>query len=154
MLFLQQTRASHCPMLRPKWFRTCSRRPWRRAKGRRRRYSSPCHRPATGDFKLLRGASEFRHPIASIFSFSICKVKEFLQPNRPYVNLQIGPSMTAALYDSGEDISCMSEAEFRRIPVDDRPQQLKGQKASLIVSAGGNPLNVKGIYNCPISVLG
>ena len=62
--------------------------------------------------------------------------------------------MTAALYDSGADISCMSEAEFRRIPVDERPKQLTGQKASLIISAGGNPLNVKGIYNCPISVLG
>ena len=62
--------------------------------------------------------------------------------------------MTAALYDSGADISCMSEAEFRRIPVDERPKQLTEQKASLIISAGGNPLNVKGIYNCPISVLG
>ena len=70
------------------------------------------------------------------------------------MNVQIGPSMTAALYDSGADISCMSEAEFRRIPVDERPKQLSGQKTSLIISAGGNPLNVKGIYNCPISVLG
>jgi hypothetical protein len=48
----------------------------------------------------------------------------------------------------------MSEAEFRQIPVDDRPKQLRGQKASLCVSAGGTPLNVKGIYNCPISLLG
>jgi hypothetical protein len=48
----------------------------------------------------------------------------------------------------------MSEPEFRRIPVDDRPKQLRGQKASLCVSAGGTPLNVKGIYNCPISLLG
>jgi hypothetical protein len=48
----------------------------------------------------------------------------------------------------------MSEAEFRRIPVDDRPKQLRGQKPSLCVSAGGTPLNIKGIYNCPISVLG
>ena len=150
-------------MLRPKRFRARSRGTWRWAKGRHRGHRGPCCQPAAGDFKLLRGASEFRPPshpsqlflaIASIFSFSICKVKEFLQPNRPYVNVQIGPSMTAALYDSGADISCMSEAEFRRIPVDNRPKQFKGQKASLIVSAGGNPLNVKGIYNCPISVLG
>jgi hypothetical protein len=163
MFLLQQARASHCPMLCPKWFWTWSRRMRRWAKGRRRRDGGPRYHPAAGDFKLLRGASESRHPshpsqlflaIASIFSFSICKVKEFLQPNRPYVNVQIGSSVTAALYDSGADISCMSKAEFRRIPVDDRPKQLRGQKASLCVSAGGTPLNVKGIYNCPISLLG
>jgi hypothetical protein len=51
--------------------------------------------------------------IASIFSFAIGRIKESLQPNRPYVNIQIGPSMATALYDSGADISCMSEAEFR-----------------------------------------
>ncbi len=84
----------------------------------------------------------------------MCKVKEFLQPNRPYVNVQIGPSVTAALYNSGADISCMSEAEFRRIPVDDRPKQITHLKSSPCVSAGGTPLNVKGIYNCPISLLG
>jgi hypothetical protein len=48
----------------------------------------------------------------------------------------------------------MSEAEFRRIPVDSRPKQIPGQKTSLCVSAGGAPLHVKGIYNCPISLLG
>jgi hypothetical protein len=48
----------------------------------------------------------------------------------------------------------MSETEFRRIPVDNRPKQITDQKVSLCVSAGGTPLNVKGIYNCPISLLG
>jgi hypothetical protein len=104
-----------------------------------RRNNGPSDQPA-GDFKLLGGASESRHPshpsqlflaIASIFSFSVCKVKEYLQPNRPYVNVQIGPSVTAALYDSGADILCMSEAEFQRIPVDARPKQVTNQKRSL-----------------------
>jgi hypothetical protein len=139
MFLLQQARASHCPVLCPKWFRTWSGRTRRWAKGRHRRGGGSCYHPAAGDFKLLGGALEFRHPshpsqlflaIASIFSFSICKVKEFLQPNRPYVNVQIGPSVTAALYDSGADISCMSEAEFQQIPVDNRPKQITDQKAS------------------------
>jgi Retroviral aspartyl protease len=142
--------------------RTRPRRPRRRKKGGHGRGCGSCYHPA-GDFKLLRGASESRHPsqpsqlflaIASIFSFSVCKVKEFLQPNRPYVNVQIRPSVTAALYDSGADISCMSETEFRHIPVDARPRQITDQKKSLCVSAGGSPLLVKGIYNCPISLLG
>ncbi len=128
MFLLQQARASHCPVLCPEWFRTWPRRTRRQAEGYLCRNGGPRYHPAAGDFKLLRGASESQHPshpsqlflaIASIFSFSVCKVKEFLQPNRPDVNVQIGPSMMAALYDSGADISCMSEAEFQRIPVDD-----------------------------------
>ncbi len=38
--------------------------------------------------------------------------------------------------------------------MDNRPKQITDQKTSLCVSAGGTPLNVKGIYNCPISLLG
>ncbi len=38
--------------------------------------------------------------------------------------------------------------------MDARPRQITDQKKSLCVSAGGSPLLVKGIYNCPISLLG
>jgi hypothetical protein len=92
--------------------------------------------------------------IASIFSFTIGKIKESFQPNRPYVNIQIGPSMATALYDSGADISCMSETEFRRIPVDHRPKKLATLDKSPCFSAGGTPLTVTGIYNISVSVLG
>ena len=114
-------------------------------------------------FKLLRGASEAQHPsspsqlylaIASIFSFSVCRVKEFLHPNRPYVNVQIGPAPAAALYDSGADISCLSESEFRKIPVDKRPAKILGPRLDSCFGAGGAALTVTGIYNLPISVLG
>jgi hypothetical protein len=84
----------------------------------------------------------------------MCKVKEFLQPIRPYVNIQIGPSPTAALYDSGADDSCMSEAEFQRIPGDIRLKKILGQIKSPCLSIGGSPLTITGIYNFPISVLG
>jgi hypothetical protein len=88
-------------------------------------------------FKLLGDASDNQRPstpsqlylaITSIFSFSVCKVKEFLKPNRPYINAQIGSSITAALYDSGADISCISEKHFRKIPADLRPSKVLQQK--------------------------
>jgi Retroviral aspartyl protease len=84
----------------------------------------------------------------------IGKIKESFQPNRPYVNIQIGPSMAAALYDSGADISCMSETEFRQIPVDHRPKKLVSLDKNPCFSAGGTPLTVTGIYNISVSVLG
>ncbi len=130
--------------------------------------TSNCHRRGrwTGQpevFKLLGGASDDkRHSspsqlylaIASIFSFSVCKVKEFLKPNRPYINAQIGSSITAALYDSGADISCISEKHFRKIPVDLRPNKILQQKIDPCFSAGGSQLSVKGIVNLPIEILG
>jgi hypothetical protein len=62
--------------------------------------------------------------------------------------------MAAALYDSGADISCMSETEFRRIPVDQRPRKITTLDRNPCFSAGGTPLTVTGIYNISISVLG
>ena len=62
--------------------------------------------------------------------------------------------MTAALYDSGADISCMSESEFRRIPVDRRPKKLTSLERNPCFSAGGTPLTITGIYNISVSVLG
>jgi hypothetical protein len=84
----------------------------------------------------------------------VCKVKEFLQLNRPYINIQIGLSTTATLYNSGADISCMSEMEFRKIPVDSRPSKIWSQNKSPCLSTGGTPLIVMGIYNLPVSLLG
>ncbi len=114
-------------------------------------------------FKLLRDASDASHPsnpnqsyltIASIFLFLVCKIKEYLQPNRPYVNVQIGPAPTAALYDSGANISCISETKFRKIPVDKRPSKLLGACTDKCFNAGGDQLMVTGIYNLPICLLG
>jgi hypothetical protein len=131
-----------------------------RRRGRRAAQQCTC---CPGVFKLLGGASDVQQPpcpsqlylaIASIFSFTIGKIKESFQPNRPYVNIQIGPSMAAALYDSGADISCMSETEFRRIPVDHRPKKLATLDKNPCFSAGGTPLTVTGIYNISVSVLG
>ncbi len=92
----------------------CWERP-RRIERMERCYSGRIHHKdgpnLPGVFKLLGGSSEvwytstqsqLYHAIALIFSFSVCKVKEFLHPNWPYINVQIGLSpSTATLYDSG-----------------------------------------------------
>ena len=133
--------------------RTRPRRRRSRTKGRHRGRRELEAGPRCSEFfKLLRGASETQHPsspsqlylaIASIFSFSVCRVKEFLHPNRPYVNVQIGPAPAAALYDSGADISCLSENEFRKIPVDKRPSKILGPRVDSCFGAGGAALTVK-----------
>jgi len=114
-------------------------------------------------FKLLGDASDDQRPstpsqlylaIAFIFSFSVCMVKEFIKPNRPYINAQIGSSITAALYDSGADISCISEKNFRKIPVDLRPKKILQQKIDPCFSAGGGQPSVKVIANLPVKILG
>ncbi len=114
-----------------------TRRLWRPRRTRRSSGENGQHgEPGiTGDFKLLGGASDGCHPsspsqlflaIASIFYFSICKVKQFLKPTRPYINVQVGSTPAEALYDSGADISCISEVEFRKIPVEQCPDKQPG----------------------------
>ncbi len=67
--------------------------------------------------------------------------------------MQIGPALAAALYDSGANISSLSENEFRKIPVDKRPSKILGPRLDLFFGTGGAALTVTGIYNLPISVL-
>ena len=96
MFLLQQTWAQDCPVPDQNGCRAIRPRPAE---------TSSCHRGGrrTGQpevFKLLGDASDNQRPstpsqlylaIASIFSFSVCKVKEFLKPNRPYITAQIAP---------------------------------------------------------------
>jgi Retroviral aspartyl protease len=159
MSLLQQAWASNCSVPGQPPGRA---RPWKRPSTRRGHRTSRKRARFHQFFKLLGGASESHHPsapsqlylaIASIFSLSVCRVKEFLKPNRPYINVQIGPTLAATLYDSGADISCISEQQFRKIPVDQRPQKIF-QRVDPCFSTGGAELFVKGIVSLPISILG
>jgi hypothetical protein len=50
---------------------------------------------------------------------------------RPFVSATIGGHETIALYDTGADITCMSETEFRKIPREERSHRVPtvpGQK--------------------------
>ncbi|MGI9142026.1 MAG: hypothetical protein ACR2IJ_02440 [Fluviibacter sp.] len=92
--------------------------------------------------------------IAAIMTYSICHVKEMIKPTRPYVEVSLGPRTISALYDSGADISCISDQEFRRIPVGSRPSRQAVSKHVNYISAGGQPLDVRGIFNIKLEVLG
>jgi hypothetical protein len=81
-------------------------------------------------------------------------VKEFLKPNCPYINVQIRTSISPALYDSGTDISCISEKHFRKIPVDQCPVKTLQQKVDPCFSAGGGQLAVKGVISLLVHILG
>ncbi len=82
------------------------------------------------------------------------KCKRVIYNINDYINTQIGNCITAALYDSGADISCISEKQFRKIPVDLRPDKMLSQKIDPCFSAGGGQLSVKGIVNLPVQILG
>ena len=77
-----------------------------------------------------------------------------VQPTRPFVDVQLGGKVTKALYDSGADISCISDEEFRKIPIDLRPNKQGGSNPLRYIGAGGQPLDVRGTFVLPIQVLG
>jgi Retroviral aspartyl protease len=164
LFLLQQAWASHSPMSCQDGPARPRRRRSPRTAGRYIRRCQPEASPRKSEFFKLPGdASDALHPsnpsqlylaIASIFSFSVCKVKENLHLTRPYINVQIGPMPAAALYDSGADISCISETEFCKIPVDKRPSKIIGPRTDACFSAGGNQLTVTGIFNLPLNILG
>jgi hypothetical protein len=66
--------------------------------------------------------------------------------------VKIGKREIPALYDSGADITCMSEEEFHRIPVEYRPRQ-EPYSASPCKSASGGQLQIKGIYSIEMEVM-
>ena len=77
-----------------------------------------------------------------------------VQPTRPFVDVKLGGKVTKALYDSGADISCISDEEFRKIPIDLRPNKQGGSNPLRYIGAGGQPLDVRGTFVLPIQVLG
>ncbi len=68
--------------------------------------------------------------------------------------MQVGSPPAAALYDSGADISCISEVELRKIPVEQCPDKQPGHHLDQCFSAGGDQLAVKGVFNLPVTILG
>ena len=58
------------------------------------------------------------------------------------------------LYDTGADISCISEKLFRQIPVYSCPEMIPSLAGQEIKSANGNFLEVKGAYMMMMRILG
>ena len=70
---------------------------------------------------------------------------------RPYLPINVDGIDTAALYDTGADVSCLSEKAFRRIPVDRRPIKIQCAQ-NQFKAANGMGLDVKGKYMFNVKV--
>ncbi len=84
-----------------------------------------------------------------LFVDAVSEIKSNLKPtfNRPYLWVNVQNSLKIrGLYDTGADISCISEKIFRQIPPQNRPTKLAIDKSPNFRSAGGQPLPVRGLY--------
>jgi hypothetical protein len=77
-----------------------------------------------------------------LFDDAISEIKSNLKPtfNRPYIYLWVNVQNALkirGLYDTGADISCMSEKIFRQIPPQKRPIKPNIDKSPNFCSAGG-----------------
>jgi len=80
---------------------------------------------------------------------AVNEIKNSLKPSfrRPYLWVSVQKTLRLrGLYDTGADISCMSEKVFRQLPLNARPKKLDSDKPQKFKSAGGEPLPVRGLY--------
>ncbi len=73
---------------------------------------------------------------------------------RPYLKVKIAEQDCNILFDTGSSITCISEQQFRKIPIDLRPQKSKIETPTAFGTAAGHTLNTRGLYEIPISVMG
>jgi hypothetical protein len=73
---------------------------------------------------------------------------------RPFMSIRIGGHETTVLYDTGADIFCISEQEFRKITPTNRPEQIQTLIGQEFKSANNNRLEVKGAYMMMMKILG
>ena len=65
---------------------------------------------------------------------------------RPFIEVDTKGRKVQALYDTGADVSCMSEAEFKNIPPHLRPVKEDPALGQQFRGANGGELEVRGIY--------
>ena len=74
---------------------------------------------------------------------------------QPYAHCLLQGSLSVkGLYDTGADITCMSLATFRKIPVDQRPQKDLSVKNKKIQVANDDVVATLGTYHLDIKVQG
>ena len=93
----------------------------------------------------------FCESVLAIFTLS-CSALWKTSNNRPFVKVQTVAGETDWLFDSGASVTCMSLKLFRQIPIHLRPEKLPS--STELVDAGGNNLNVTGVYNLKLTVHG
>ena len=87
----------------------------------------------------------------AVFTLS-CSALWKTKSNRPFIKVSTAAGTTDWLFDSGASVTCMSLKLFRQIPIELRPEKLPS--STDLVDAGGNSLNVSGVYNLKLSVHG
>jgi hypothetical protein len=86
---------------------------------------------------------------------AVNEIKSNLKPSffRPYLWVSVQKMLRLrGLYDTGADSSCMSEKVFRQLPLNARPKKLDSDKPQKFKSAGGEPLPVRGLYECNLRI--
>ena len=71
---------------------------------------------------------------------------------RPYLAVLFEGMSLRGLYDTGADLSCISEKAFRRIPPEKRPAKLPDTTQAKLKSASGDQLEVRGKYSLKIKL--
>jgi hypothetical protein len=71
------------------------------------------------------------------------KIASVTKSTRPYLQCDIAGQTVRALYDTGADVSCVSQNCFEKLRAEGRIYEIQGTKPQFR-SAGGQPLNVKG----------
>ena len=103
----------------------------------------------------MTNGSVFTRAITALYTYTIAiMTNEKKKIGRPFVSIRIGCQSTRALYDTGADISCISEKLFRMIPPTRRPEMIPSLAGQEIKSASGNFLEVKGAYTMMMNILG
>ena len=74
---------------------------------------------------------------------SIHKIRSFKNKNRPYVAVTVQGVHYDALFDTGADITCMSEKAFRQIPIHRRPKKIGNVAAPTSASQTAMPAKGK-----------
>jgi len=86
---------------------------------------------------------------------AVNEIKQTLKPTfrRPYLTVNLQNCLAIkGLYDTGADISCLSEKFFRQLPPHHRPTKLQTEALPKFKTAGGQPLKVRGRYNFRVRI--
>ena len=86
--------------------------------------------------------------IQCLIADSICEIQHNSQNKnaRPYLAVSFEKMSIKGLYDTGADISCLSEKIFRRVPPEKRPVRLTTPTQAQLKSASGDQLEARGKY--------
>ena len=87
----------------------------------------------------------------STFSFAnICSTFDTSSTQRPFITLKVQGVTSTWLYDTGAAANCMSLAEFRKIPPEQRPPKLP--TLYNLSTASADSLKIVGVYNMSFQV--